>query len=109
MKKILFICLIVSAALFLTGFAALVESSSEVPGFWTGVWQGLLAPYTLLLRLFMDIQMYALPNSGWWYDFGFLLGVAGSIPAGWIAALVAVIYFLGDTAILSFLSSIKIK
>lgn len=33
--------------------------------------------------------MYAVPNSGWFYDAGFLFGVAGSIPFGWLAALVA--------------------
>jgi len=108
MKKFLFIVLALSATLFLTGYAP-AESGSQVPGFWTGAWQGLLAPYTLLLRLFMEIQMYALPNSGWWYDFGFLLGVAASIPVGWIAAIVAIIYFIGDTAILSFLGNIKLK
>jgi hypothetical protein len=34
--------------------------------------------------------MYAMPNSGWWYDAGFLLGITGSIPFGWIAALIAI-------------------
>jgi hypothetical protein len=43
-----------------------------------------------LLRAFLDIRMYAVPNSGWWYDAGFLLGIAGSMPLGWIAALIAI-------------------
>ena len=29
-----------------------------------GVWHGLLAPWTLVIRIFADIQMYAVPNSG---------------------------------------------
>jgi hypothetical protein len=33
--------------------------------------------------------MYDVSNSGWWYDAGFLLGIMGSIPIGWIAALIA--------------------
>jgi hypothetical protein len=61
-----------------------------VPGFFVGIWDGLIAPWTLLLRAFIDIGMYALPNAGWWYDAGFLLGVTASLPVGWIAALIAV-------------------
>lgn len=66
-------------------------SSYDPPGFFSGVWHGLLAPWTLIIRLFLDIKMYAIPNSGWFYDLGFLLGVAGSIPIGWLAAIIAVI------------------
>jgi hypothetical protein len=36
------------------------------------------------------MEMYAVPNSGWWYDAGFLLGTWASLPVGWIAALIAV-------------------
>jgi hypothetical protein len=38
----------------------------------------------------IDMEMYAVPNSGWWYDAGFLLGTWASLPVGWIAALIAV-------------------
>jgi len=41
----------------------------------------------------MDIRMYAVPNSGWFYDLGFLIGVALSLPIGWICAIIAVISF----------------
>ena len=61
------------------------------PGFLLGVWHGLLAPWTLILRLFLDIKMYAIPNTGWFYDFGFLIGIVFSIPVGWIAATIALI------------------
>jgi hypothetical protein len=36
------------------------------------------------------MEMYAVPNSGWRYDAGFLLGTWASLPVGWIAALIAV-------------------
>jgi hypothetical protein len=65
-------------------------SVSSTPGFFVGVWDGLIAPWTLLLRAFLDITMYAVPNSGWWYDAGFLLGITGSVPLGWIPALIAI-------------------
>jgi hypothetical protein len=35
--------------------------------------------------------MYETPNSGWFYDCGFLLGVTGSMPIGWAAAIVALL------------------
>jgi len=57
-----------------------------------GLWHGLLAPWTLILRWFMDIRMYAVPNSGWFYDLGFLVGVALSIPVGWICAILALMH-----------------
>ena len=77
------------------GFATTGYSANDLPGFFLGVWHGLLAPWTLILRLFLDIKMYAFPNSGWLYDFGFLIGILGSIHIGWIAAIIAlVVHFL---------------
>jgi hypothetical protein len=73
------------------GFARVESSwSPDPPGFFIGIWHGLLAPYTLVIRFFLDVHMYALPNSGWFYDLGFLLGVAGCIPIGWLAALIQI-------------------
>ena len=66
-------------------------SAWDPPGFFAGIWHGLLAPWTLILRLFLDIKMYAVPNTGWFYDLGFLIGVVFSIPVGWIAAIIALI------------------
>ena len=78
------------------GFATTDASVLDPPGFFLGVWHGLLAPWTLILRLFFDIKMYAFPNSGWLYDFGFLIGIVGSIHIGWIATIIAlVVHLLG--------------
>ena len=66
-------------------------SPYDPPGFLLGIWHGLLAPWTLIIRFFLDIKMYAVPNSGWFYDLGFLLGVTGSIPIGWLAAIIAIL------------------
>ena len=73
------------------GFATTGGSASETSGFFSGVWHGLLAPWSLILRAFMDIKMYEFPNSGWPYDFGFLLGIVFSIPVGWIAVIIALV------------------
>lgn len=64
--------------------------ATDIPGFLMGLWHGLLAPWTLIARFFLNIEMYAVPNTGFTYDFGFLLGVTASIPIGWLAAIVAV-------------------
>ena len=83
--------LVLSTALAGCGFVgARPASVASMPGFFVGIWDGLIAPWTLLLRAFIDIRMYAVPNSGWWYDAGFLLGITGSIPLGWVAALIAI-------------------
>jgi len=86
--------IVIIAILFLTGcqFAGL-DTNGEIPGFFEGVWHGILAPYTLILRWFIDIQMYELPNTGFGYDAGFLLGLVGSIPVGWFATLVALSFY----------------
>lgn len=70
-------------------------SSYEEAGFFSGIWHGLIAPYSLLVRglspfsYTFDVGMYAYSNTGWFYDFGFLVGLLGSLPIGWLAALIA--------------------
>jgi hypothetical protein len=54
---------------------ALPVRLGEVPGFFRGLWHGLIAPIAFVGSLFSDVEMYAWPNSGGWYDFGFLLGI----------------------------------
>lgn len=67
-----------------------VYSAYDKASFFSGIWHGLLAPYSLIARwIFSDVIMYATPNTGWFYDAGFLLGVAGSLPIGWIAAIIS--------------------
>jgi hypothetical protein len=82
------------AAAILTGCgfvgSAPIDPASP-PGFFSGIWHGMIAPYTLILRLFFDIKMYAVPNSGWFYDLGYWIGITGSIPFGWLAAIIAVV------------------
>ena len=47
------------------------------PGFLLGVWHGFIFPVAWVLSLFMpDVAIYAVPNNGGWYDFGYFLGIA---------------------------------
>jgi hypothetical protein len=45
------------------------------PGFFMGIVHGLIAPIALVGGIFTDVRTYAFPNGGWWYDFGFILGI----------------------------------
>jgi hypothetical protein len=55
---------------------AAVDSAPDTPGFWWGLWHGFIFPWAWIGSLFSDqIAVYAVPNRGGWYDFGFFLGV----------------------------------
>ena len=46
------------------------------PGFWLGLWHGFIFPLAWIVSLFTDrVAIYAVPNSGGWYDFGYFLGI----------------------------------
>lgn len=48
----------------------------EAPGFWLGVWHGFIFPVAAILSIFLpDVSIYAVPNNGGWYDFGYFIGI----------------------------------
>jgi len=48
----------------------------EAPGILLGLWHGFIFPVAWFLSLFVsDIAVYAVPNNGGWYDFGYFLGI----------------------------------
>jgi hypothetical protein len=52
--------------------------AAGAPGFFDGFWHGLISPIAFLVGLFNDqVRIYAFPNGGLWYDFGFMLGIGG--------------------------------
>ena len=44
------------------------------PGFLWGLLHGFLILFSFIASVFTDYRIYAFPNSGGWYDFGYLLG-----------------------------------
>ena len=68
-------------ALVLAGCVAVQvpdATTADAPGFFRGFWHGLIAPIAFLISLFTDaVRVYAVPNLGRWYDFGFMLGIGG--------------------------------
>jgi hypothetical protein len=57
-----------------TGPVTPVEPAA--PGFLFGLWHGFIFPVAWILSLFMpEVSIYAVPNNGGWYDFGYFLGI----------------------------------
>ena len=46
------------------------------PGFREGLWHGFIFPVAWIVSLCRaDVAIYAVPNDGGWYDFGYFLGI----------------------------------
>ena len=71
--------IILGAALALAGCAATQAADAvgpQAPGFWLGLWHGFIFPVAWVISLFTDkVAIYAVPNNGGWYDFGYFLGI----------------------------------
>ena len=53
-----------------------VSQAPETPGFLLGLWHGFIFPVAWVLSLFLpEVAVYAVPNNGGWYDFGFFVGI----------------------------------
>jgi hypothetical protein len=69
----------VGLLLALAGCAATQDGavvSPQAPGFLLGLWHGLIFPFAWIISLFVpNVAIYAVPNNGGWYDFGYFLGI----------------------------------
>ena len=55
---------------------ATVATAATTPGFLLGLWHGFIFPVAWVVSLFADkVAVYAVPNNGGWYDFGYFLGI----------------------------------
>ena len=72
---------VVAAALIFTLSACAAQQTAAAvapaaPGFLLGAWHGFIFPVAWVMSLFMpDVALYAVPNNGGWYDFGYFVGV----------------------------------
>jgi hypothetical protein len=71
--------LALSPLLVLAACAATQQADAVAPGapgFLLGLWHGFIFPVAWLVSLFTDkVAIYAVPNDGGWYDFGYFLGI----------------------------------
>ncbi len=71
--------LALSTTLALSACAATQASDAvapQAPGFLLGLWHGFIFPVAWIVSLFVsNVAIYAVPNNGGWYDFGYFLGI----------------------------------
>jgi hypothetical protein len=61
-------------------------STYDPPGFFSGLLHGFLIFFSFIGSLFSDCRIYAFPNSGGWYDFGYLIGAGIFLGGGGASA-----------------------
>ncbi|MFL7812981.1 MAG: hypothetical protein ACK2TT_02825 [Anaerolineales bacterium] len=84
MKKAVLLSLLIAVALIAAACTAgpndlrnMPDEDGDVAGFWQGLWQGIIAPFTFIISLFSkNITVYEVHNNGGWYNFGFLMGAS---------------------------------
>jgi hypothetical protein len=75
-KLVLVLILVIAAAFIFTGCATQsFENIGNPPGFIKGVIHGFILLFSFIASLFTDYEIYAFPNAGGWYNFGYLIGV----------------------------------
>jgi hypothetical protein len=80
MRRGLSVAPVVSPLVLLAGCARqtaeVVSHAPDTPGFLLGFWHGSIFPWDWIGSLFDPrIAVYAVPNNGGWYDFGYFLGI----------------------------------
>ena len=75
-KNLISSFLLLAIIILLAGCATQsVTNLQDPPGFWHGLLHGFIILFSFIISLFTDYEIYAFPNTGGWYNFGFLLGV----------------------------------
>ena len=57
-------------------------NQADPAGFWAGLWHGFIVWLGFVLSLFTDVKIYAVHNTGWPYDLGFILGMTCCLGGG---------------------------
>ena len=81
-RMALFIVVCAAALLLQSCATQPIPTGAAPPGFLWGLLHGFLILFSFIASLFTDFRIYAFPNSGGWYDFGYLLGAMGFLGGG---------------------------
>jgi hypothetical protein len=85
-RRVAFIVVCCIAALLTSCATQPNPSAYDPPGFFSGLLHGFLIFFSLVGSIFTEHRIYAFPNSGGWYDFGFFLGAAAFLGGGGASA-----------------------
>lgn len=68
---------VVLISLMVTGchFVGDPSASTEVAGFFSGLWDGSVLLFSVVLTCFTDVQILELNNNGFFYKLGYAVGV----------------------------------
>ncbi len=85
-RLLLFGIMVVAASMLASCAMQPVPSAINPPGFWSGLLHGFTIFFSLVGSIFTDYRIYAFPNSGGWYDFGYFLGASAFLGGGGASA-----------------------
>ncbi len=75
-NHLIYLLFFVATLIFISSCATQsLEQVLDPPGFFKGLLHGFIVLFSFIASLFTEYKIYAFPNAGGWYDFGFLLGV----------------------------------
>jgi len=82
-RRILMFLAVVAMALVIASCASQPRPEAfDPPGFFSGLLHGFLIVFSFIGSLFTNIRIYNFPNSGGWYDFGYLIGASMFLGGG---------------------------
>ena len=58
------------------------SGGAPLPGFLLGLLHGYISLFSLIASLFFEVRVYEFPNAGFFYDFGFVVGVLAFYGSG---------------------------
>jgi len=65
------------------GMATRMSSGAEPANLWLGIWQGFIICLSFIASWFdNNIVLYQVNNNGFWYNLGFIIGIAIPIGSG---------------------------
>ena len=86
-RKLLIFSVLIGGAVLLSSCASQpTPTAYDPPGFFMGIVHGFLILFSFIGSLFTDCRIYAFPNSGGWYDLGYLIGAAIFLGGGGASA-----------------------
>jgi hypothetical protein len=73
--------LVLASVVIMVGSCATqpLPTADSPPGFLSGFFHGFTLWFSLIGSTFIEMRVYAFPNSGGWYDFGFVLGATTAL------------------------------